>query len=913
MPRKKHSIFANTNKPIQLISLAPDSAARQCLVERFSPSTTETLAIKTNNDYPFPFDYIKHFLYNQLDTDQDTLFILYDSLMWNLPNDQTRIIDIKLIIEWLFPGLQDYGLESIRSSYCTINDDFSFRPLLRLIVETLVSDNPIDCITRACMPRISHKLAHFVLWLIEHAAEYGITEKRSIESGQPFFPDNPAQLNEILKQTFWGTRQDNRETESENTDSQARERTLISLNQIDSFFHDPKHFTHLPHYQPREGQIQYAKHIGTSLNEQNLLLIEAGTGTGKTLGYCLPALLYLTENPQEKIVLATSTKNLQTQIFSKDLPFLHRTKESFQSISASILKGKANYFCLQAMVHEFYRDFISQKGTAEDQLLWLYFFRLLAVPWCDLERVSVGLSLAFSSLPQFIKRINSADHCFPQSCSFSPCMHEFAVQKAEQAQLVVTNHHLLFYLDTYLSQPWQNAIVDESEQLPEAALSCFSSTIDSDKINDLCERFLKIGKRSLYHAFSHLLARQHSLAESELMPHSQSLYSSVIQIYQLNKSIVSALQKREGMETYLSAVSSSDNMIFKNLLELNSQTALAVQAAEAIKEKLPSPLPRAFLSQFLNWMDQLENTAANLDTCFQFQDSIYHCVIFSHEQNKIWCLEYKPLYTDYLTYKTLLENRGTLIFTSASLSLAKEGLSFIKDALGICHCKDIATEIRIPSPDTYYQNALGIIYRGIGYPQFIEDSQEYQEYLQKLMDTLKFLITEARGKTLVLFTNAQKLNYIYQQIEADIRKAGILPLIQNGSSLAEIELFKKRHESVLFGMNRFWRGVDFPGKTLQQVVIVQLPRSYHLSLFWKKRKELDAERMERYYRNISYFNFRQMVGRLIRSEKDSGLIVLLDSRPAAHAFILNTPIALDKWCYVDGEERLKIYISKTIH
>jgi hypothetical protein len=98
-----------------------------------------------------------------------------------------------------------------------------------------------------------------VLWLIEHAAEYGITEKRSIESGQPFFPDNPAQLNEILKQTFWGTRQDNRETESENTDSQARERTLISLNQIDSFFHDPKHFTHLP-LQPREVKSNPQKH-----------------------------------------------------------------------------------------------------------------------------------------------------------------------------------------------------------------------------------------------------------------------------------------------------------------------------------------------------------------------------------------------------------------------------------------------------------------------------------------------------------------------------------------------------------------------------------------------------------------------------------------------------------------------------
>ena len=911
--------FTDKSKPDTLILFLPCTDRGICIVEIVSRAASQRLTIPSSKSSLSINDLLNQ-LYSlaKVEPNQEIALVLYDSFLFSDAPAGTTIIDLKLIVEYLFPGLADYELDTIFNTICQSNDSSSLQPLLRKLYQQLITDDDLNNITRACLARISHDLAFFLVWFIENARRFQLNIHPDEKTGRDLFPEDSVQLQTVMQQIFWVSDLQLPKTKENATEPECEESPHpiqdIKSEVIQKIFEDTSRFSSIPGYLPRQTQIDYAWQVMEGLNNEGVSLIEAGTGTGKTMGYAIPCMYFLAVNPTEKILIATTTKNLQSQVFFKDLPEISKLDPQFEAIPIALLKGKANYFCLHALIHEFYRDFIAKRGTAEDQLLWLFFLRLITVPWCDLESIPVGISLRFDNIPDFISRINSADHCYPDSCSFSPCMYEAVLAIANKSQLIVTNHHLLFYIDNYLNAPWQNLIVDESEQLPSAALACFSSQVDSIKIKDICERYLN-GKNtiSLRQAFGRYLAKiGGSIVDPEIISNLDAIGRITTSISENLQVLTDHSEEKEGSEIYLNQLFGNELAVNESIQGINTSLFELVALISSTIHKLPSKLPKYLSGQINTWARDVEALSLNLGACLQQNNSRYHCVTFSWLGKQKWRIECKPLYTDYLTHKYLLEHRRSMIFTSASLALEEDGLDFIKESLGILLYDGNIIEKQIPSPQDYYKNAIGLIYRGMRYPEFIEEAENYEEYLAELADNIEFLISAAMGKTLVLFTNSKKMNSIFSRIDSTLAHNGILPLIQNGSSLAEIELFKKRSAAALFGLNRFWRGVDIPGKALQQLIIVQLPRSYHLSLFWKKRQADDAEKMERYYRNQSYFNFRQMVGRLIRKEDDSGLIILLDSRPAAHAFILNTPITLDKWRFADTKAQLRDYISQYI-
>ena len=239
--------------------------------------------------------------------------------------------------------------------------------------------------------------------------------------------------------------------------------------------------------------------------------------------------------------------------------------------------------------------------------------------------------------------------------------------------------------------------------------------------------------------------------------------------------------------------------------------------------------------------------------------------------------------------ETCCEPYATTIFTSATL-FVDNSLNFFSDELGISFSKD-AQKKRIASPFKYEEKECekgtenkkvqvkGFVTTSISPYQHDFDEKQRNRWREDVAGAIARLAVAMYGRTLVLFTSTEEMKYIFERIESVLEQYGIDPLLQDGSSLAEITTFAATEESVLFGVERFWTGVDFPDRTLSQVIVVRLPNPNPSDPIMVHRKEVMGQAFwDDYYVPASKLRLRQGFGRLIRKETDKGLFMVLDQR-----------------------------------
>jgi len=590
---------------------------------------------------------------------------------------------------------------------------------------------------------------------------------------------------------------------------------------------------------------------------EDTALVEAGTGTGKTMAYLLPALLC-----GRKTVVSTRTKNLQEQIFEKDIPFIQRWLGG--GFKAAALKGRENYLCL-ARFKAFLREPTFQT-PAEAQYLEAL------IDWA--ESTTTGDRASLAELPEdfttWADLSASAEQCPGGKCpDFSDCFLQKARRAAAAADLVVVNHHL-FMADLAIRGSghgevipgYEAAIFDEAHQVEEVATQYFGLAVSSWRLNEL--------KRDAEAAL-----RQAGGAGAEL-----------VQLLTMLKHQADALAFR----------------FFAEEGEFELWTDNAGQAMDRLKTfggrlsvllgRLGTLLEaRAGKDETLGALaERAQAIGRDLDFILEGRDRSF--VYWAERRKGGTFLRASPIAVGALLEERLYRPDLPLVFTSATLA-ANGGFDHVKERLGLL--PEIEGLV-VASPFDFEQQSLFYVPSAMPPPL----SADYPEALAREIEDLLAL---SRGRAFVLFTSYRNLRYVSERL------AGRLPwpcLVQGEAPRsALLDRFRGGSGSVLFATQSFWEGVDVPGENLSAVIIDKLPFAPPDRPLIKAR--LERLREEGHDPFFSYqvpeavISLKQGLGRLLRTKTDRGLLAVLDTRLVSRGYgktflrsLPNSPLTRDK-------------------
>lgn len=638
-------------------------------------------------------------------------------------------------------------------------------------------------------------------------------------------------------------------------------------------------------YEERPSQIELVKNVTSAFNSGKIAAFEAGTGVGKSYAYLIPSMLWAVKN-KERVVISTGTINLQQQLVEKDIPAAQ--KIIGKKIKAILLKGRQNYLCLRRM-----NDAMEEKDlfTEDSELLE----NISA--WSSTTETGSRSDLSFMPPDSVWSRVNSeSDACMGARCPFHDSCFVMKVRKeAADANVIVVNHHLLFadiesrmngvgYDDTAVLPPYRRIVFDEAHGIEDSATSFFSESINR----------LKLLKQInlLYRSYHGNVAG--FLVQSSALSSSSDFYEKAEEYVEDIRASVTALDDlaMQAMENDFTARLHSHTLVrfravLKSLDDLRQCIGKFVSMARELLDGISeddSILPCVFESKTV--LRRLEDMVS---LCKNF------CEWEEHDDTVFWMqktrLPPKKAGDDFLTYVQFMQtpldvsplmNMGvfepmsSVVCTSATLRTGtsfsywnnRTGLSFVEEGRLI--------ENTFESPFPYRSNVLFAVPHDAPFP----DSPGFQDYVE---ETVFKLIMASGGRTLVLFTSYDSLRNAYNSTYKKLLNEGIEAYKQGDDDRFRLlEKFKKNRESVLFATDSFWEGVDVPGESLSQVIIVKLPFAVPNDPVFQARSEAVEKRGGSPFMELSVpqavIKFRQGFGRLMRRGDDRGVIVVLDRR-----------------------------------
>jgi ATP-dependent DNA helicase DinG len=582
-------------------------------------------------------------------------------------------------------------------------------------------------------------------------------------------------------------------------------------------------------FQARPQQQAMLQAVVAAIQTQATAVIEAGTGVGKTFAYLVPALL-----SQERVIVSTGSKTLQDQLYHKDLPLVRKALQS--GAKTALLKGRANYLCIHRL------KITVAEGRLPDKksVTWLKRIR----DWSELTRV--GDIAEMSAVPhdaEIWERVTSTtDNCLGAECEhYQDCFVVKARRIAQEADLVVVNHHL-FFADLSLKEegfgellPQADVVIlDEAHQLPEIASGFFSDSFSSRQMlewkrDTLTETLAAAADMpQLRHALDALEKAVLDLRLAMDTPGQRALWSRISQ----QPAIVEHLGTLQG--------------VLDDLLALMAHAAERSTGLEACFERLQEQRAR---------LQRLQNPPA--DTVQWFETFTRAFTITS-----------TPL--DVATpFKRCLDSLPcSWIMTSATLAV---GTSFehFNQRMGL----ENAQALQLDSPFDYWHNALLYL------PAKLPEPQQH-DFVAAMVDAAIPVITAAGGRTFMLFTSYRALNEAAELLKDQID----FPLLIQGESPQRdmIEKFRKLGNAVLLGTASFWEGVDVRGDALSCVIIDKLPFAAPNDPVMEARLEAIRQRggnpFADYQIPQAVIALKQGVGRLIRDQNDTGVLMICDTR-----------------------------------
>jgi len=566
--------------------------------------------------------------------------------------------------------------------------------------------------------------------------------------------------------------------------------------------------TGMPSYSRREEQIRLAEEIAGTFDDGSALLAEAETGTGKTLAYLIPAL-----RSSDKILISTHTRALQDQLVFRDLPAVQKALGAARRVA--LLKGRSNYYCPHRL---------NMFMTSPQLEMWARKSMLKVLDWSHKTRDGDLASLSFDVFAKGIGTMvtATADQCAGSKCGeFEHCPLMKARQKAQSADIVVTNHSLLL-ADAALKSgdfgevlPHFDAyVLDEAHALPELA----------------CHHFgIQLTRMRFIQWFNDVQALLDEMGDEP------ALKTDMV------------VQAREVLNAYL-------NPGLDDLKTSWSETAKLAESRRERSEDMAKLADRAALisSEILMVSEPEEGFVGWTDGEGE------------HRKYTVAPVETGPVLAQHLW-----ERPASFVLLSATLRVSEQ-FDYARARLGL----EQAEEVFHPSPFDYGSQAM------IYLPRDLPDPRT-ETGVESLIDAMETLIRASRGRAFVLFTSWSMLNRVGPELA---RRLPWSVLIQgeSGSRDTILDIFRNDTHSVLCGTRSFWEGVDVPGEALSLVIIDKMPFAPPNDPLLKARIKCCEEKGGRGFSDIqlpeAIATLRQGAGRLIRSTDDRGVMALLDSR-----------------------------------
>mgnify|MGYP001158227882 FL=1 len=653
----------------------------------------------------------------------------------------------------------------------------------------------------------------------------------------------------------------------------------INTSTVKNFFTSKFIRESLKSYEIRNEQIEFSANVVDMLDQPVHHYVEAPTGIGKTLGYLVPAAFYLEKNKTHKIMIATSTKNLQAQILEKDWPLIIKR---FQDVSITTLKGKSNYICPTALARQFSHSF-NAEADWQEKAAWIYLALFSYETEGDLEKIPYRMKKWLIPLYDLLKDVRSDLHCTKSLCKPANCVYGRHLNAAKRSNIVVTNHHKAVSLDQEILGSTHAIIVDEADRFGDNVRQALSIEIRSMDVDRLIHRLIGTSKRRGYLQVlkekieENVKGRNRknaakTLEDIEALIGNVGLYNKSIQlfiekIHPANGYIPSLMVKLPALRNSTSSLKLLMDPILV-MLEIIENSLTELQDEN-------SPLNSSQKERCESYRVLIENISGSFkDFSFGFGTLSYaHSYSGSPES---WTLTRMPVYLHDSLKKSIYENIDNVFFTSAALYI-QDSPEFFIDEYGSRAKGFNVNTLRLNSPFSYRDHVYCAVDTSI--PSYdYKNPFQMQAFRSSVDQAIMTYGLATNGRTLILFMSTEEMNQTYDRTKAFFRNYDILPILQNGSSLEEIKEFYRNEYSILFGVDRFWSGVDFPGPTLSQVIIVKAPNPSLSNTIIAHRNMWETDFMARVYSSSAYLKLRQGFGRLIRSMKDRGGVVILDSR-----------------------------------
>ncbi|WP_206812278.1 helicase C-terminal domain-containing protein [Paradesulfitobacterium ferrireducens] len=629
-------------------------------------------------------------------------------------------------------------------------------------------------------------------------------------------------------------------------------------------------------YESRSGQVKMAEAVTSALTGSGHAVIEAGTGTGKSLAYLIPA-LWWARTTGKKVVVATHTIPLQEQLYAKDLPLLRQALPfPFQS---ALLKGRGNYLCL--------KKWTEHLGTISELPLEERLASLSILSWLRQTVSGDVQELArFQGIDGVWQRVGAdTDGCYPKRCPYSGiCFLLRARKQAEEADVIVVNHSLLFSdmrADYNVLPEHQYLVVDEAHHFQEVALEQMAVKISLEQIKLFLDKLYRQGGGGfIAHLKSRLRKHEEELPDfdwisfnadaSELPELGQAVLAQAFELFEFLKGII-------GSEQTLRLTAEQRRQAWWEVFAVQAENLRQrLQGVSANLDRIVSLLAKQDVELLEESLYELGGNCARLQEFIEVLSLIFEEDTLERvdwlERFPSLCLKSSPVEVSAILAEKIFSRLETAVLTSATISIAGDFSHFLRE-----NGLPLTTRtLKVESPFDYERQMRFYVVKDLHEGVNLSGAQ--------VAHFISSVVERMRGRTLVLFTSHLFLRETHGYLTEFLEHSGVEVLGQgiDGGRKSVLEQFLANPQSVLLGANSFWEGIDIPGDPLSCVIMVKLP-------FWpptlpliEARSELLSAQGHNAFREYllpeAVIRFKQGFGRLIRSKADRGIVILLDAR-----------------------------------
>ena len=617
---------------------------------------------------------------------------------------------------------------------------------------------------------------------------------------------------------------------------------------------------HLEGYEFRQEQLQMAHEVSRALMDAEHLIVEAGTGVGKSFAYLIPA-ISLALRSEQTVVISTNTISLQEQLVTKDIPFLQRVLP--RDFNAVLAKGRHNYLSRRRLknllnyergLFDTYEE-VEQVAAIEE--------------WANLSIDGSRADLPLQPYAQVWDKVASdRDNCLGRNCeTYDTCFYFKIRREMHNADLLIVNHHLLFS-DLAIRKASDSAagilpdydylIIDEAHHLEATATSHASINFNNTRVKWFLDSLYN--ERSKEGLATHFNSPQLKDQVVDAREQTNKLFKSILEeIKEFDEAghsttLTHRIHEGDFVENVLDAALAA---IEKTLKALRDETTTDDDEQEIIAHQRHCERLRDELDMLIRQNDR---------------NYVYWIEISTRNYPPRVVLNATPANVNQMLQEQLFMKKNSVIMTSATLS-TNRNFAYFKARVGINECRELLAH----SPFDFKKQVQ------IHIPKRMPDPNS-SDFIPAVIDKIQHYLKLTHGKAFVLFTSYKMMDEVYDAVAPDLENIGISTFKQGGelSRTDMLQAFREDTDSVLFGTSSFWEGVDVRGEALSNVIITRLPFEVPTHPVMEARvkqiKESGGNEFFEFSLPEAILRLKQGFGRLIRTQTDKGIVVILDPR-----------------------------------